>query len=113
MKKQSEARKVGFLTPKKGKTFKQAKLAVSGRKFKINEALEDSYELSIKTAATQSKRGRPKKTVPNKKAFPRTNKRKAKINASSVIKQMYSVSKKQKTLRSLKKGEQGDFLFYF
>jgi len=55
VRKSVQVNKVGLVTPKKRKTFKQAKLAVSGRKFKINEAIDDSYELSGKTAATLKK----------------------------------------------------------
>ena len=85
VKKQSEGRRVGFETPVKGKTFKQAKLAVSGRKLKIYEA-NDVSEASAITAPTSAKRGRPRKAAPVKIKFPPSNKRKAKVNASAVIK---------------------------
>ena len=101
MKKQSEDFRrggVGFSTPKKGKSFKQAKLAVSGRKLKIYEGYDSNSEASAKTAATMQKkgRGRPTSTVkrgPKRKVFPQTNKRKAKTNASSVISHLFSNQK--------------------
>ena len=59
VKKSSEGRRAGFQTPKKGKTFRQAKLAVSGRKFKLIDE-EDGF-VSAKTAAeTLRKIGRPR-----------------------------------------------------
>ena len=84
VKKTSEGRRAGFQTPKKGKTFRQAKLAVSGRKFKLIDE-EDGF-VSAKTAPeTQRKIGRPRNQKTPKQKFERTSKRLAKLNASSII----------------------------
>jgi len=86
---------VGFQTPtKKSKSFRQARLAVSGRKFKLYKGEDDYIDALTATAdTTQKKRGRPRKQASPKIKFPGTDKRKAKVNASSVIKQLYSHSK--------------------
>jgi len=65
---------------------------VSGKKFKIYESPDSGSEASDRTAATLTKkRGRPAKSKASKVSFPKTDKRKAKTNASSVIKQLYKV----------------------
>ena len=77
MKKQSGGKRVGFHTPeKKKKAFKQARLAVSGRKFKLYKSEEDSCDSFANTIDTTSrKRGRPRKSASPNKKFPQTGKR--------------------------------------
>jgi len=121
VKKQSEgikSRGLGFETPRKGKTFKQAKLAVSGSGNKLNiyqDYNQNAYSnASVATApTTHAKRGRPQRQQQSaeKVKFPRKSKRKAKVNASSVIKQLYSNSK----IRSASRKQRmvvDDMLFY-
>ena len=77
VKKQSGGRRVGFHTPeKKKKSFKQARLAVSGRKFKLYKTEEDSCDSLANTVDTTSrKRGRPRKSPTPAMKFPKTGKR--------------------------------------
>ena len=102
--KKSSAKRVCFSTPKKGKTFRQARLSVSGRKFKINEIADMASEASAKTAATLRKNGRKvKKPADKSGSFSKKTKRQAKKNATTSIKQLYSHSKRHE--RSQNKGD--------
>ena len=97
MKKQSSGRRVGFHTPEKKKSFRQAKLALSGRRLKVVKNEEDSSDALANTAetaaTTNKKRGRPRKNPCTSMNFPQTSKRAAKSNASAMVKLLYSQSK--------------------
>ena len=91
---------MGFETPTKKKTFKQAKLEVAGKNMRLYEATPnaDHRHFSAETAPSTSAkpRGRPRNiTTPVKVKFPRKSNRKAKVNATSVIKHLYTNSKKR------------------
>ena len=100
MKKQSEGIRLGFETPTKKKTFKQAKLEVAGKNMRLYEeaSITDHRNFSAETAPTTSAkpRGRPRNiTTPVKVKLPRKSNRKAKVKATSVIKHLYTNSKKR------------------
>ena len=91
------SRRVGFKTPTKGKTFKQTRLAIQGKKMKIYATAADDYtDISAATAAT-AKRGRP---FGSKNKNVKAVTRKAKTEANSVIKQLYSSPRKGSIGRS-------------
>ena len=90
---------MGFETPTKKKTFKQAKLEVAGKNMRLYEAsVTDHRNFSAETAPTTSAkpRGRPRNdSTPVKVKHPRKSNRKAKVKATSVIKHLYTNSKKR------------------
>ena len=107
---------MGFETPTKKKTFKQAKLEVAGKNMRLYEAASttDHRNFSAETAPTTAakSRGRPRNdsTTPVKVRLPRKSNRKAKVKATTVIKHLYTNSKKRgKDLETLVKN---DKLFY-
>ena len=106
---------MGFETPTKKKTFKQAKLEVAGKNMRLYEAsVSDHRNFSAETMPTTSAkpRGRPRNdcTTPVKVRQPRKSNRKAKVKATSVIKHLYTNSKKRG--KSLEKLVKNDTLFY-
>ena len=105
---------MGFETPTKKKTFKQAKLEVAGKNMRLYEAsVTDHRNFSAETAPTTAakSRGRPRNdSTPVKVRLPRKSNRKAKVKATTVIKHLYTNSKKRgKDLETLVKN---DKLFY-
>ena len=100
MKKQggrTNGRRVGFETPTKkgGKAARQAKLRMSGKKFKINEPCDlSSSDESARTAATarNNKMGRPRQGATASRTA-KMNGRKAKSTAKNLIQKLTSGSK--------------------
>lgn len=121
VKQRDDGKRVGFQTPTrrfKSKSFKQAKLAVTqnGRNLRIDHAgSEDALSFTESHTALNTsvaKRGRPRKSTQAASADKqlKSGRRKAKVNASSVISQLYSNSKQRLSRQRMVKD---DILFYF